>query len=337
MKDWKKGNANVDEYNDAMGFCESDDTEEFGETLKEIGTPSLPATIWLTLIFSGPVGRLFINISRGMLEGIAVISVLAIISTVIITLCWSRYLRARKYQAKRVKEIGKGQRALFPLMFAVIVATLALLVFVSMGVAKLLAPENMLFYEHNQMLTYVMMIFVMLLVLVMSIGLLRRFFSHSIEKLDFSWLNIFYKRPLMSMLVWLLVMYVCLTNVTFVTEGTIIRHTPLCPQGKVYSYEDVEKVKAGFGTKTLSIAPYNRKGEFSYTIYVDGKKIIFVTPSVNEEIERYMEHTYLELEEFDEKLMQLGIRKISSDECYQYCDLDKEYVERYLRIIKRKN
>lgn len=46
--------------------------------------------------------------------------------------------------------------------------------------------------------------------------------------------------------------------------------------------------------------------------------------------------TYIELEEFDQRLMELGISKESSAEGSQYNDLDPHYVERFLRIIENK-
>lgn len=97
-----------------------------------------------------------------------------------------------------------------------------------------------------------------------------------------------------------------------------------------------EEVKAGFGQKTFTILEHNSKGNFSYQIKLDGKKMIFQTPSPNEEIKRYEEDTYLELEEFDQALMSLGIPKKSSTKGVEHCDLDRVYVERFLRIIKNK-
>ena len=60
---------------------------------------------------------------------------------------------------------------------------------------------------------------------------------------------------------------------------------------------------------------------------------MFHTPSVNDEIRRYVDDTYLELEDFDQNLVQLGVSKSSSSEGYENCDLDKKYVDRFLRII----
>jgi len=40
------------------------------------------------------------------------------------------------------------------------------------------------------------------------------------------------------------------------------------------------------------------------------------------------------LEEFERKLVSLGISKKASSEGHENCDLDQEFVDRFLRIIK---
>lgn len=63
-------------------------------------------------------------------------------------------------------------------------------------------------------------------------------------------------------------------------------------------------------------------------------KIIFNVPSTNERIERYEDDSYLELEEFDDRLMEYGIKKITHDEYAKACDLDRQFCDRFMRIIK---
>jgi len=118
-------------------------------------------------------------------------------------------------------------------------------------------------------------------------------------------------------------LYSSLTNVTFVTEDNIICYSPFNLNGKQYNYSDVSKVEAKF----------NKKGDFEYSINIDGKEIIFSITTPNPEIERY-EDSYLELEEFDSKLMELNIPKESDDSNSQSCIMDKIYVDRFLRIIR---
>ncbi|MCD8076989.1 MAG: hypothetical protein LUE63_01165 [Lachnospiraceae bacterium] len=98
--------------------------------------------------------------------------------------------------------------------------------------------------------------------------------------------------------------------------------------------KDVEKVKASFGSKVFSLWDYQRRGNFSYTVYVGGHVIVFRGGSVNEKIERYVDDTYLELEEFDASLMELGIPKESDVRYSSSIDLAEYYMERFLRIAR---
>lgn len=92
-------------------------------------------------------------------------------------------------------------------------------------------------------------------------------------------------------------------------------------------------IYTAFGQKRFTFLEYEKKGNFYYQIELDGKKKVFYTPSVNEDIEKYADETYLELEDFDRKLVSLGIPKQSSEKGWEACDLDQEYVERFRRII----
>ena len=94
---------------------------------------------------------------------------------------------------------------------------------------------------------------------------------------------------------------------------------------KQYNYSDVSKVGAEF----------NKKGDFKYTINIGEKQLTFTVTTPNSEIERY-EDSYLELEEFDAKLMDLNITKESDETNSEKCDLDQVYVDRFLRIIRNK-
>lgn len=334
MKD--NGTADVDEYEEVVEFWESEEMDELREELKDAGTPSLSLAIWNTLIFGAPICMLFVNIARELWSAVQFNAIIAVISTVILTASWKHYFEERKYHKKRVQEKGKGQAIIWPLMLVVLVFVFAGLIGVLVFAEKIFAPKEWLFYEHSQILSVVMIFFMVFAVVAIIFDIARKWLHLNMEKLDLEYLDVIYKYPVQSIVVWVIVMYICLTSVTFVTEDSIIRHTPFCPQGEVYAYEDVTKVEAKFGDRNFAIAEYKRKGSFSYTVYVKDQKIVFSVPSVNEDIERYNEHSYLELEEFDAKLMELGVTKESSDKNYNYCDFDKEYVDRFLKIINNK-
>ena len=52
----------------------------------------------------------------------------------------------------------------------------------------------------------------------------------------------------------------------------------------------------------------------------------------NPKIERYEEDSYLELEEFDNKLEELNIEKITHTKTAHLCDFDQEFCDRFNRI-----
>ncbi|MBQ4529314.1 MAG: MerR family transcriptional regulator [Lachnospiraceae bacterium] len=218
---------------------------------------------------------------------------------------------------------------------------LAVIVALLVGIEKLISPKNYLFYEHQPIASIVMIWLIMIPVILVCLLLCGKIFKRTREDLEgindivCIW-NHLGKWRLAVIFLWLVGLYCCVTSVTFVTEDSIIYRSPMNPAGTTYGYSDVEKITTGFGDKTFAIAEYKKKGNFFYQIVLDGKKITFHVPSVNEEIERYQEDSYLELEEFDQKLFSLGIFKTASEEGYENCDLDQQFVERFLRIIRLK-
>ena len=151
----------------------------------------------------------------------------------------------------------------------------------------------------------------------------------------FIWNHLGKWRPMVIVL-WLVLLYGCATNFTVVTSDKIICFNPWNPLGAEYQYSEVESIQTGFGSKNFAIAEYKKKGDFYYQIKLEGRTITFHVPSVNEDIQKYEEDSYLELEEFDQALVDLGIPKEAEKNGWENCDLDQEYVDRFLRIIKTK-
>lgn len=202
----------------------------------------------------------------------------------------------------------------------------------------ILAPDGYLFYEHGQFSGAIMIIWLMLPVILLSSFLIAKLkiatLKHieEVEELVFFW-NRLGKFRIAAVVVWVIGLYCCFANVTYVTDSEIIRHTPLNPAGTHYEYSDVEKIETGFGNKKIAFLEYKKRGSFYYKITLDSKDIIFHTPSVNGEIERYEEDSYLELEDFDSRLVALDIPKQASADGYEKCYFEKEFVDRFLRII----
>lgn len=205
----------------------------------------------------------------------------------------------------------------------------------------IIVPKQFLFYEHQGLAGILHIWLIMIPVCLFLVTLIKRIVVKSKKQLEedddtfFLW-NYIGKGRIILILLWIISLYCCMMHMTVVTEDSIIYYSPLHPMGITFSYSDVEEINVGFGKSRLAFLEYKKKGNFFYQIQVDGRKITFHQPNVNGEIEKYEEDTYLELEEFDEVLVQIGIPKKSDREGYLDCDLDSKYVERFLRIIDRK-
>ncbi|MCR1897509.1 hypothetical protein NSA47_00700 [Irregularibacter muris] len=127
----------------------------------------------------------------------------------------------------------------------------------------------------------------------------------------------------------LIILYMCLTNITVITEEKITDYSFYNPRGTVYQFSDIEKIETGFKGSTLKFFK-RHQGDFYYTISFDNKKV-----DLYQSVSEY-EDTYYELELLDEILMDKGIPKDSSTDNIQYNDLAKRYVNRFERIIKNK-
>lgn len=125
-----------------------------------------------------------------------------------------------------------------------------------------------------------------------------------------------------------------MTSVACVTPDTIVSRSLLNPKGASYQLEEIERIETGFGEeKGFFKQEYEKLGNFYYKVFVDGKELVFHVPTPNNDIDRYMEDSYLELEEFDQKLVSLGIPKKGNPDGSGLCNYDQYYVDRFLRII----
>lgn len=141
-----------------------------------------------------------------------------------------------------------------------------------------------------------------------------------------------------SVVVWLIGIYVTMTSVTAVTKHHIIFYSPLNISGTVYAYSDVKHVDTYIveGVKFHQI-PYEA-GDFHYVITMkDGHTTTFNQPVVSKSYEDYRkDDTYLELEEFDVKLVGQGVSKTSNLTHIEKVRFDVRYKERFRRIIENK-
>lgn len=324
-----KESVQIDEYVETIDFLEGEDSEEIRSLFRDWKIPTLTECFWLSLICVGPIGMLFIHIYERKWTVLPWNTILALVAVSIMTIVWKEYFSARKLYKHEMKEKNKSQVKIWPFMIFSFIVAFALIVVVTVKAEKILAPEKWLFYEMHSLAETSM-------ILISVCG--SAVFVYCIYRILLRSKMIKYiKTAFITVFVVLFCLCCCLINVTYVTEENIIVRTLLHPGGNKYDYEEIEKVEAGFGTKRIALFESNRRGEFSYKIYLDNRTIVFSAPSTNETIERYNENTYLELEEFDERLMNIGIHKDADKEYSKYCELDDEYVERFVRIVENQS
>lgn len=134
-----------------------------------------------------------------------------------------------------------------------------------------------------------------------------------------------------------LIIYCVSTNISVITEDKIINHSIINPIGTTYEFGDVIGVETGFYGKN-NFPLQGSIGEFYYYICLnDGTRtnIAYAAGSVNEIlIQNY--DTYKEIELIDNKLMKLGVNKISGMKYSKFSHLAKVYNDRFLGIIDNK-
>lgn len=297
--------------------------------------PSRSFAFILTLIFLGPIIWFLINIHDKNVDNYPISIILVLISLYVIISQWVYYFKYKKTHKEFVKEKNRKNLLVIPLLIITCVAVIVLFVFLNIGIEKIMAPKDYLFYEMNMLASKVMILFLVLSIIIIGLFLLKKFKINKTETLDI-YLDLFNKYKIIYIVMFLVVSYIFVTSITFVCEDKIVYHSPLHPAGITYNYTDVDKINTAFGDKNFSLFDYNRKGNFYYQIEVGGNKITFSTPSINTKIDEYRNNSYLELEVFDKNLVSLSVKKESSDKNKDLCKLDKEYCDRFIRIINNK-
>ena len=335
-KEYGKNESILEKYEEQIEFYESEDYEEIKEMVKDASVISTPQIIISSLIFAAPIIMLFINIYRGFEAALMLNAVFATVSTVMLVINWRNYLCNRRIYKKIFEKKNKNDWYTIPLMVLLLIAMLACFAGLHYLIILTMAPEGWLFYQMNVHTEYLLLASMVFMLGMLFIWLFKNVFHVNSENLEYTLIpwEIFEKFKTPIIVVWLVLVYIGITSITFVTEDKIICHSPLNPMGTVYEYEDVDKVEVDFGSKSFAIFEYKRKGSFNYTIHMGDKEVIFHTPSINEDIERYVENSYLELEELDETLVNIGVEKESTTKYSDHCDFDQEFIDRFIRIAE---
>lgn len=320
VRDLGKKEDWLEEAQESIAFVESGEFQDFKQDLEDALLPSIWMTLLQTLMASGPILWLFTRIQQGRQENLFLLAAVSLLATAWITLLWRDYLVTWWKHRDKVRQKNRSQAWWIPIGLISLVGGIAYFVLVGWLTERFFLPSDWLFYEYSTGLGKVAILFIMAF-LVFLLGKLARL-------VKLSW-----KYGLGLAGGCILLTALLISTTTAVTKDQIIDINLLAPSQE-YLYSDVKSVWTGFGTKLVTVNRSERQGEFSYQIQLDGKKIVFMQPAVNQNL--VPDDTYIELEEFDRRLMNLGILKESSAEGSQYNELDSHYLKRFLRIIEKK-
>lgn len=320
VRDLGKKEDWLEEAQESIAFVESGEFQDFKQDLEDALLPSIWMTLLQTLMLSGPILWLFTRIQQGRQENLFLLAVVSLLATAWITLLWRDYLVTWWKHRDKVRQKNRSQAWWIPIGLISLVGGVAYFVLVGWLTERFFLPSDWLFYEYSTGLGKIAIFFIMTF-LVFLLGKLARL-------VKLSW-----KYGLGLAGGCILLTALLISTTTAVTKDQIIDINLLAPSME-YLYSDVKSVWTGFGTKLVTVNRSERQGEFSYQIQLDGKKIVFMQPAVNQNL--VPDDTYIELEEFDRQLMNLGIPKESSTEGSQYNELDPHYLERFLRIVENK-
>lgn len=308
----------LEEAQESIAFVESGEFQDFKQDLEDALLPSIWMTLLQTLMLSGPILWLFTRIQQGRQENLFLLAVVSLLATAWITLLWRDYLVTWWKHRDKVRQKNRSQAWWIPIGLISLVGGIAYFVLVGWLTERFFLPSDWLFYEYSTGLGKVAIFFIMAF-LVFLLGKLARL-------VKLSW-----KYGLGLVGGCILLTALLISTTIAVTEDQIIDVNQLTPS-KEYLYSDVKSVWTGFGTKVLTVNEFEKQGQFSYRIQLDEKEIVFMQPAVNQNL--VPDDTYIELEEFDRRLMNMGIPKESSTEGSQYNELDLHYLKRFLRIVE---
>lgn len=132
-----------------------------------------------------------------------------------------------------------------------------------------------------------------------------------------------------------ILIYIIVTDSTYITNEHIVHRSFLNPTGTIYTYQEVNKIETGFYGKKRFLG--SSKGTFYYCITLKDGTRIDLNNQISVDTDKIEDYeTYKEIENVDNKMMHLGIEKISSTESIEFNHLDERYKKRFLRIINNK-
>ena len=275
--------------------------------------------VWTSFMALGPVGMTIFWILSGaqpdqMLIGFA----MSILSVLFAAFSWRQYLATAKSERDNGSVIS---------MILVGVLTVVTMILLMMGLMQI---QYALYVTDAKMIVLARDPW-MWLVLLVEAEIIGGYFA--VRNRIWEKIRLNGRRLLATGLVLLLlngiVLYGFVTGTSVASDEGIMRYSFFDPDGEAFSYDDIVKVETGFGGKFLGLPMYGT-GDFYYKVtYKDG-----TTEDWGGCTSDYDEDTWLWMIRLDELVMASGAEKISSEENYQYCQMEQRYVDMLLQVIR---
>lgn len=318
----KKKYININEYLEELEDIEDGEYAQLISDLEKIGERSLLSQILITVSCLTPIMWFYLELAEKNYNLIGFKGSLSILATVILTLTWKGYLQQKD------KKIG-GTLAYILGGILAIILTLAIFIGIDWLQLNIFVPNDYLMYALKR--PYIDIVFLFEIeVLIMIIAILCKIRKVDSDEHEWAYkLLSFVKINLKKVVIInMILLYICVMGITVITKDKIIDYSFYNPKGVNYTYNDITKIDTGFlGKKKLLDG---NKGDFYYKITLKNNRQIELSDATSD-----LDDTYLELEIFDKLAIEKSnAKKISSKENYKFCDLDKRYVARFLRIVE---
>lgn len=306
---------------------ESEEFTQFYQAMEQIQHHSIAYYIIMTLILSGPIMWLFFHLSGTPVAYPIPLGIMSIICIILLTLLWQEYLRQRK----QYPEKKKGGWMILLMGLGIFLLALFCIYCVGSLQEWMFLEEGYRMWTMPRIYTYGLFLFMIEALIFAGSKVYERTQNIDMEVWQMIW-NWIKKHRKGILVANLLLFYICIFNCDVVYQDRIEVRRWYAPISQTYTLEDIDYVETGFYQKQLFTQ--RSQGEFYYRVVMkEGREIDLSQPTPNKE-KKYEEHTYLEIEEFDDVLMKLGIPKKQDETYYEYNDLDQEFKERFLRIVR---
>jgi len=312
-------------YLDTLEMLESDEYAQLKKAIVEIHKRSVFSQFYYSLIFLGPILSLFLNY-YGLKDykALAINIPFAVLSTVILSVSWTNFLRARDCSVKNIL-IGIGKLLLCTISLMLLIAVaVCILMFFGYMTELLFVPKDYLCYTIGPGVFVAVVFF--LLELVWTYLLIVNFFSHKKGKRTFEKSKTFFKKRWYVIIALNLVaVYLIPTSLLIASSEKIINHSFLNPLGKVYTYSDIDNIRISMD-----------EDELVYAINMTDGKTYNLADMENMGGMADSDNGYSYLVQIDEIAMNAGASKVVSNVDINNTDYDETSIKNIEKIINNK-